>query len=162
MLWMKGKYLYRRIEKSLRRHLKIYDKIKKTGKLLYPQGFEKFVCDSSELKNVVQQGFPSISLDSLIKDFEENLFWPRNRILHFSYDGTQKMMLLSLQYCTAWTTNTQYYGQEQYLKRLQNKELNNRFMKSRETAALPMSFALALKRQDVNQETDQHLAAQHN
>jgi len=78
------------IEKSLRRHLKIYDKIKKTGKLLYPQGFEKFVCDSSELKNVVQQGFPSLSLDSLIKDFEENLFWPRNRILHFSYDGYAK------------------------------------------------------------------------
>lgn len=75
------------IEALLKKNSKIYDKIKKTGSLLYPQGFEKFVCDSSELKNIVEQGFPSLSLDSLIKDFEENLFWPRNSILHSAYDG---------------------------------------------------------------------------
>ena len=78
------------VEASLRKNIKIYDKIKKTGKLLYPQGFEKFVCDSSELKNIVEQGFPNLSLNSLIKDFEKNLFRPRNRILHFSYDGYSK------------------------------------------------------------------------
>ena len=86
-----GKYIsIEEIEATLRKNTKIYDKIKKTGKLLYPQGFEKFVYDSSELKNMVQQGFSSLSLDSLIKDFEENLFWPRNRILHFAYDGYSK------------------------------------------------------------------------
>jgi len=78
------------IEESLRKNIKIYDKIKKTGKLLYPEGFEKFVCESDELRNTVQKGFPSLSLDSLIKDFEENLFWPRNRILHFSYNDYSK------------------------------------------------------------------------
>ncbi len=75
------------IEALLRKNSKIYDKIKRTGSLLYPQGFEKFVWDSSELKNIVEQRFPSLSLDSLIKDFEENLFWPRNSILHSAYDG---------------------------------------------------------------------------
>jgi hypothetical protein len=39
------------------------------------------------LKNIVDQGFPGLSADSLIKDFEENLFWPRNSILHVAYDG---------------------------------------------------------------------------
>lgn len=78
------------IETELRKNNKIYDKIKKTGKLLYPQGFEIFVCDSSELKNIVEQGFPSLSLNSLINDFERVLFRPRNRILHFSYDGYSK------------------------------------------------------------------------
>jgi hypothetical protein len=78
------------IETLLRKSNKIYDKIQRTGKVIYPQGIERFVRDSSELKNIVQQGFPSLSLDSLIKDFEKNLFWPRNRILHSAYDGYSK------------------------------------------------------------------------
>lgn len=76
-----------KLEELLRKHRNIYDKIKKTGKLLYPQGFESFVSETDELKMTIQQGFPSLSLNSLIKDFEENLFWPRNRILHFAYDS---------------------------------------------------------------------------
>jgi hypothetical protein len=78
------------IEALLRKHSKIYDKIRKTGVLLYSQGFEKFVRNSGDLKNIVERGFPSLSIDSLLKDFVENLFWPRNRILHFAYDGYAK------------------------------------------------------------------------
>lgn len=78
------------IEALLRKHGNIYERIRKTGSLLYPQGFEKFVRNSSDLKNVVEQGIPNVSIDSLLNDFVENLFGPRNKILHSAYDGYTK------------------------------------------------------------------------
>lgn len=72
------------LESILRRYRTIYDKLKETGKLLYPHGFEKYVEITKDLKDTIDKGFPSLSLDTLIKDFQEKLFWPRNSILHFA------------------------------------------------------------------------------
>jgi len=78
------------LEKLLIKHRNIYTKINKTEKLLCPQGFESFISETDDIKMTIQQGFPSLGLDCLIKDLKENLFWPRNRILHFAYDGYSK------------------------------------------------------------------------
>ena len=72
------------LENILRSHRTIYDKLEKTGKLLYSQGFEKYVEKTEEFKDTIGKGFPSLSLDNLIKDFQKKLFWPRNRILHLA------------------------------------------------------------------------------
>ena len=68
-----------------RKHRNIFERIKETGRLLHPKGFEKYVAESKELRTTVEMGFPGLSIDSLIQDIQENLFLPRNRILHFSY-----------------------------------------------------------------------------
>jgi hypothetical protein len=58
--------------------------LKKTGKLLYSHGFQKYVEKTENFKDTVDKKFTSLSLDNLIKGFQEELFWPRNRILHFA------------------------------------------------------------------------------
>lgn len=73
------------LEEMWRKHRNIFERIKETGRLLHPKGFEKYVAESKELRSTVEMGFPSLSIDSLIKDVHEKLFLPRNRILHFSY-----------------------------------------------------------------------------
>jgi hypothetical protein len=67
------------------KHQKIVDKIKKTGKLLYPKGFKEFVSDTEELKESINNGFKSLNIETIVKDLEKNLFWPRNRIIHSSF-----------------------------------------------------------------------------
>ena len=70
------------LEESLKKYRSIYDKIKITGKLLHPDGFEKYAKHDHEFRETIDKKFPSLNLDSLIKDFEKNIFWPRNNILH--------------------------------------------------------------------------------
>ncbi|HVB32816.1 MAG TPA: hypothetical protein VNJ52_00380 [Patescibacteria group bacterium] len=68
-------------EEELRSMGKIVDKIAKVTKILDPRGIEQFVADSS-WKDVICKGFPSLHLGSLANDFQETVFWPRNKILH--------------------------------------------------------------------------------
>jgi len=67
---------------SLKKYRTIFDKIRATGNLLHPEGFEKFAQHDHELYETINKSFPSLSFNSLIKDFEKKLFWPRNMILH--------------------------------------------------------------------------------
>ena len=75
-----------KIEEEIRKLKTIYDKTKATGKLLYPKGFENYVKQDVELRTRLKN-FPSLKLETLISDFQRNLFWPRNRIVHYGYDG---------------------------------------------------------------------------
>jgi len=79
-----------KLEDIMRKYRTIYDKLKETGKLLYPHGFEKYVEIAEDFKDTIDKGFPELILDTLIKDFQEKLFWPRNRILHFAFTDYEK------------------------------------------------------------------------
>ena len=72
------------LEELLRKHRTIDVKIEEVCKLMDPRGFRQFVIDSPELSDIVKNGFPSLRLDHLTKDFQKKLFWPRNRILHLA------------------------------------------------------------------------------
>ena len=57
-----GEYLEpEQIEKEMKKHRTIYEKTKATGKLLYPEGLEKYVKDNAELRKTLDH-FPSIIL----------------------------------------------------------------------------------------------------
>lgn len=71
------------IEDQYRKLYKIVDKIERTATFLNPMGIDGYVSDSSEFQETVTNGFPSLTIGSLAKNFEEFVFWPRNRILHF-------------------------------------------------------------------------------
>lgn len=75
------------IEDLFRKNRTIFEKMQKTGRLLHPTGFEKYVAESEELRGTIEEGFPSLKLDTLLKDIQIHLFWPRNRILHFAFTG---------------------------------------------------------------------------
>ncbi len=62
----------------------IFNKIKKTATLMYPDGFINFVIDIKKLKEKIINDFPSLKLNTLINNIHENLFVPRNNILHSS------------------------------------------------------------------------------
>jgi len=83
------------LEKLLRKYQTINSKIEGVCKLMDSRGFRGFVSNSPELSNIVKDGFPSLSLYNLAKDFQQNLFWPRNRVLHladtsFSYEDAKR------------------------------------------------------------------------
>lgn len=73
------------LEEELRRHRTIKEKIDVTGKLMHPNGLKGFVESDSNLRTIINEGFSSLNMSSLSKDFQEKLFWPRNRILHLGY-----------------------------------------------------------------------------
>lgn len=74
------------IEEMLRKFGNIRDKIEQVGRFLHPRGLDDFAASSRDL-TLAQTGFPSLHLGSLAQDFQETLFWPRNRILHAGYTG---------------------------------------------------------------------------
>lgn len=77
------------LEDEIRKHKNIYDKTKATGELLYPKGFENYVKQNVEFRKTLDN-FPSLKLETLIKDIQINLFWPRNRIAHYGFDGYKR------------------------------------------------------------------------
>jgi len=46
---------------------------------------DQYVKDTDVLRDTIQQAFPSLTIGALAKDFQQTVFWPRNRILHFGY-----------------------------------------------------------------------------
>jgi len=73
-----------KLEGLLRKYRTIDVKIEEVCKLMDPRGFRQFVIDTSKLRDIVKSGFPSLRLEHLTKDFQEKLFWPRNRVLHLA------------------------------------------------------------------------------
>ncbi|UCD49389.1 MAG: hypothetical protein JSW27_17885 [Phycisphaerales bacterium] len=83
------------LEALLRKYRTIDRKIEEAAKLMDPRGFAGFADGSPEFRAIVSEGFPSLSLESLSKDFQAALFWPRNRVLHlgdasFSLDDAKR------------------------------------------------------------------------
>ena len=78
------------LEELLRRYGSIDVRIEEVSKLIYPLGFKEFVKSSIELSQTVINGFPSLRLDELTTDFQQKLFWPRNRVLHLADTSFKK------------------------------------------------------------------------
>lgn len=82
------------LEAMLRKYRTIDKKIEGVSELLYPNGLVSFVESSPALLDIINNGFPSLSVASLARDFQRTLFWPRNRVLHladatFTYDDAK-------------------------------------------------------------------------
>lgn len=78
------------LEELLRKYRSIDVKIEEVCKLIDPLGFQEFVKSSTELRQTVTEGFPSLHLNSLTLDFQQKLFWPRNRVLHLADTSFKK------------------------------------------------------------------------
>ena len=78
------------LEELLRKYRSIDVKIEEVCKLMDPLGFQDFVKSSTELRQTVTEGFPSLHLNSLTSDFQQKLFWPRNRVLHLADTSFKK------------------------------------------------------------------------
>jgi hypothetical protein len=70
------------LEEQLRCYKAISTKIEEITKLMDSRGFTCFVKETDDLRKMIDEGFPSLNVDTLSKSFQEKLFWPRNRILH--------------------------------------------------------------------------------
>jgi hypothetical protein len=70
------------LEKALRSFRTVDSKFEEVAKLMSPKGLTGFIKSNAALKEIIEKGFPSLSIDALSKSFQTNLFWPRNRILH--------------------------------------------------------------------------------
>jgi hypothetical protein len=68
----------------------INNKIEEVAKLMDPRGFSQFVQESNDLREIIVAGFPSLNIDNLSRSFQENLFWPRNRIVHLADSSHDK------------------------------------------------------------------------
>jgi hypothetical protein len=73
------------LDDRLRRYPTIAAKFEAVARLMHPPGLEDFVASRAELRDTIANGFTSIRLGTLAADFQQQLFWPRNRILHLGY-----------------------------------------------------------------------------
>ena len=84
------------LEKGLRGLLPMRRKIETVANLLDSRGLDQFVQSSEELLGSLAKLRPTLKLESLPKDFEKSLFWPRNQILHL---GTTDVKELDAFWC---------------------------------------------------------------
>jgi len=70
-------------EKELRDLKSIERKIDAVSKLLVGKGMDEFVSSCPDLRREIDEGFTSVRVGSLPKDFQTELFWPRNKVLHW-------------------------------------------------------------------------------
>jgi hypothetical protein len=76
------------IEDELRRWGGIRRRLEEVGKYLSRSDLEQFVSEHPHLRPTVEVGYPTtLEVGSVIDGLERNLFWKRNRVLHFGYDG---------------------------------------------------------------------------
>lgn len=70
-------------ENELRDLRAIDRRIDAVSNLLVSKTMDDYVRLTQEFREAVEQGFPSLHIGSLPKDFQETLFWPRNSVLHW-------------------------------------------------------------------------------
>ena len=70
------------LEDELRSLGNVELRIKNIAILLDPRGFGGFLRSMPNINSYVHEHFPHVHVDTAEKDFQEELFWPRNRILH--------------------------------------------------------------------------------
>lgn len=78
------------LEPLLRTYRTIDMKFEEVSRLMDSRGFSEFVKSRTDLREIVEKGFPSLSMDELSKSFQTNLFWPRNRVLHLGDSSFSK------------------------------------------------------------------------
>ncbi|MDP3014008.1 MAG: hypothetical protein Q8M92_07190, partial [Candidatus Subteraquimicrobiales bacterium] len=57
---------------------------------LYPEGLVAFIQSTPSLSQMIENDFPSISIQDFVADVQEVLFRKRNRILHFGQVDFEK------------------------------------------------------------------------
>jgi len=70
------------LEQELLKHRKTIEKLKHTGELLSPKGFNGYIKDSKKYQDPISSDFDNIDLDDPAESFIKALFYPRNEILH--------------------------------------------------------------------------------
>lgn len=79
---------------ALRRMNRIFDKFKSTADLMTDHGVTGFVNNSPDLERLISDKFVCVPLERVKKDlkeaFEENLFFPRNNIIHAAKQYDEK------------------------------------------------------------------------
>lgn len=70
-------------EKELRDLKTIERKIDAVSKLLVGKGMDDFASSCPDLLQEIDKGFTSVRVGSLPQDFQTELFWPRNKVLHW-------------------------------------------------------------------------------
>jgi hypothetical protein len=73
------------IEATLRSYRGIAQKLTATCERMTPLGIEAFALRDVEIRDAIQNRFPSLTIGELPQGFEQTIFWPRNRILHFGF-----------------------------------------------------------------------------
>jgi hypothetical protein len=82
-------------ERELRGFITISNKIEGVSKFLVRSGIDDFVKARPVLRDHIAANFASIRVGTIAVDFQKNLFWPRNSVLHwgdaqFSYEDAAK------------------------------------------------------------------------
>lgn len=72
------------IEKMLRHAGGINKKMREVSQLMHPPRIVDFIISSQNLRDYVLQNFSGdeVRIESIVDDIDQQLFWPRNRILH--------------------------------------------------------------------------------
>jgi hypothetical protein len=79
------------LEIELRKNNQILKKIKQTSILMDENGFDDFVKKSPEIKNTIDQKYPSLDSNNLSESIQEKVFWIRNRIIHMGKTNYSKI-----------------------------------------------------------------------
>lgn len=82
-------------EEQLRNFKTISGRIEGVSRYLVGCGIDDFVSARAHLRDPISTGFKSIRVGSLAADFQQHLFWPRNKVLHWgdaknSYEDAAK------------------------------------------------------------------------
>jgi len=85
------------LEQKLRKYPAIDKRVNHVAQLFGYRDIDEFVQKSSDLTKVVQNGFPSIRLGHVAEDFQKNLFWLRNRVLHIGFTNYSEQDALKCQ-----------------------------------------------------------------
>jgi hypothetical protein len=70
-------------ESELRNFVSIDRKIEGVSQFLVGSGIDDFVRSRPELEGQISRNFKSVRVGSLAADFQKQLFWPRNSVLHW-------------------------------------------------------------------------------
>lgn len=70
-------------ERQLRDFKTINRKIEGVSQFLVNSSIDDFVSSKTHLHDQISTGFKSIRVGTLAADFQQHLFWPRNKVLHW-------------------------------------------------------------------------------
>jgi hypothetical protein len=70
-------------EVQLRDFKAINRKIEEISQFLVGAPIDDFVASKPNLRDTIATGFKSVRVGSLAADFQQHLFWPRNKVLHW-------------------------------------------------------------------------------
>lgn len=70
-------------ERQMRDFKTITRKLEGVSQFLVKSGIDEFVRSRPQLRDSISVNFQSVRVGSLATDFQQHLFWPRNKVLHW-------------------------------------------------------------------------------